>query len=134
MWNVTITPSWDSTSPLATLMGSLYSWRPNERPLAILMGLYTSPISGWAMSLIPFVTTHPNDTILFAFGFLKSNFLGGHSSQYYSRRSTLNCGVLIGSLPSYHDFKTRCVNKGVNIHISTSPSPGNMERRNQYYF
>jgi len=30
--------------------------------------VHAPTISGWAMDLIPFVTTHPNDTILSAFG------------------------------------------------------------------
>jgi hypothetical protein len=43
------------------------------------------------------VTTHSHDTILSAFGSHNLDFPGGHPSQYYSNRSTLNCGVLIGS-------------------------------------
>jgi len=41
MWDVTITQSWNSASPLATFMGSPHSWHPNECPLVTLIGLYT---------------------------------------------------------------------------------------------
>jgi len=68
MWDVTITPSWYPEFPLATLMRSPYSWCPSKCPLVTLMALCTlPPISGWAMALIPFATTHPNDIILSAF-------------------------------------------------------------------
>jgi hypothetical protein len=64
-------------------------------------GLVHAPlISGWAMNLIPFVTTHPHNTILSTFGSLKIDFIGGHQSRYYSRISTLNSEFLIGSWPS----------------------------------
>jgi hypothetical protein len=49
------------------------------------------------MTLIPFVMTHHNETILSAFGSPEPNFSGGHSSWYYFLRSTLNCEILIGS-------------------------------------
>jgi hypothetical protein len=56
------------------------------------------------------VTTHPNDKKkLSAFSSPKPDFLGGHPSWYYSRRNTLNYGILIGSCP--HCFKTRCVKR-----------------------
>jgi hypothetical protein len=47
------------------------------------------------------VTTHLNDTILSVVGSPESDFSGGHPSWYYSCRSTLNYGVLIGSWPSW---------------------------------
>jgi len=43
------------------------------------------------------VTAHPNDTILSAFGSFELNFSRGHLFWYYSRKSTLNCRILIGS-------------------------------------
>jgi len=62
--------------------------------------VHAPPISGWGMALIPFVMPTPNDAILSAFGSPEPVFPGGHPSWYYSRRSTLNCGVLIGSWSS----------------------------------
>jgi hypothetical protein len=47
--------------------------------------------------LVISVATHPNDTILSGLAPPESNFPGGHPSWYCSCRSTLNCGVLIGS-------------------------------------
>jgi cystathionine beta-lyase family protein involved in aluminum resistance len=64
MWDVTITPSLDPAS---------------------LIGLVHAPtISGWAMALIPFVTTHPNDTILSAFG-----------SPYQTSQEVTNLGITL---------------------------------------
>ena len=82
------------------LMGLAHFWHPSQRVSASdLHGLvHAFPISGWAMALIPFVTPHLNDTQycpLLAPPNQTSQ--GGHPSWYYSGRSTLNCGVLIGS-------------------------------------
>jgi hypothetical protein len=50
--------------PASGLMGLAHSWHPSQRVFASdLHGLvHASPISGWTMALIPFVTPHPNDT------------------------------------------------------------------------
>jgi hypothetical protein len=61
-WNVTITPSLNLMSLLATLMGSAHSWCPSECPLATLMGLCMLPT--------------PSDTI----GSPKPGFSRGHPS------------------------------------------------------
>jgi hypothetical protein len=89
--------------PAGGLMGLAHSWHSSQRVFASdLHGLvHALPISGWAMALIPFVTFHPNDTqYCSSFGSPKPDFPGGHPFWYYSRKSTLNCEVLMGSLPS----------------------------------
>jgi hypothetical protein len=42
--------------------------------------VHASPISGWAMTLIPFETTYPYNTILSAFGSPEPNFPKGYPS------------------------------------------------------
>jgi hypothetical protein len=56
--------------------------------------------SGKAMALIPFVTTHPQWHNIVRFWLPKLDFPRGHPFGDCSRRSTLNCRVLIGSWPS----------------------------------
>jgi hypothetical protein len=50
--------------PTGGLMGLAHSWHPSLRAFASdLHGLvHALPISGWAMTLILFVTPHSNDT------------------------------------------------------------------------
>jgi hypothetical protein len=50
--------------------------------------------------LVACVTTHPQWHNIVRFWLPKLDFPGGHPSWDCSRRSTLNCGVLIGSWPS----------------------------------
>jgi hypothetical protein len=74
MWDVTITPSGDPHG--------ITSFMASQRvPASDPHGLVYSPsISGEAMALIPFVITHPNDTILLAFLSPESDFLRGYLS------------------------------------------------------
>jgi hypothetical protein len=51
MWDVTITSSFDPTSPLASLIGLVHA----------------PTISGWAMALIPFVTSPLASLEIFSF-------------------------------------------------------------------
>jgi hypothetical protein len=73
-----------------------------------------------------YVTTHPQWHNIVRFWLPKPDFPGGHPSWDCSRRSTLNCGILI--VHGHHGFKTRCVINSAFIHISTSSFPGDVRR------
>jgi hypothetical protein len=76
------------------------------------------------------VTTYHQRHNIIRFWLPEPNFPRGYPSWYYSRKSTLNCGVLKGH--GHYGFKTRCVKKSANIHISIYSFlyPGNVGPHN----
>jgi hypothetical protein len=75
MWDVTITPLLGPSVPTGDPHGITPFWAFQQVPAGDPQGLVnTPPISGWAMTLISFITTHSNDTISSAFGSPKLDF------------------------------------------------------------